>query len=133
MPKTSDKTLSVLIRNQDKSINAELFPASLWPDRTLAEEGLYRLRIGKAWWTGAGKYTFLSLPDAFELLRRLACGEFVEEERPALSKGARVRVVWGDCTGPCITATPPFRGVDGRWRVFVSGREEPALVEELEW
>ena len=57
---------------------------------------------------------------------------------PDLPKGTSVSVENGRVTPDGLwlrdrtfTATEPFQGVDGQWRVFLLGRGEPVLVEDL--
>ena len=61
-----------------------------------------------------------------------------EEPRPDVEQGCRRRLLLGraepDETPPyeaVMCMTDPFQGPDGRWRVFLVGKREPVLVEEL--
>ena len=140
MPKSSEKTLSVLLRFPGKTIRADLFPAELWPDRGGAN-GLFRLRIGGKWHMADGrKYSFAAFGACMALVGRIAAEaagmEAADTPAPTLPKGSRVRVPSRVLAGvqlydKAVTLTPPIQGLDGRWRVFVIGRVEPVAVEDL--
>jgi hypothetical protein len=114
---------------------SELFPAGLFPGGGDGLTEMYRVRINRAWHMPGGmKYVFLSLEDALAVA---GWGHGQGEARPDLTRHCVVRVPTGR-TGPdgplyavTWTATDPFPGPDGRWRVFVCGRREPVLVDDL--
>lgn len=111
----------------------ELYPASLFPGGAGLDD-LYRVRVDRVWYAPGGeKYAFLPLSEALAVAgwpRR-------EEARPMLGRGDRRRLLLGTVddeplyeAAVCMTA--PFQGPDGRWRVFLVGRREPVLCDELE-
>lgn len=140
MPKNSEKTCTILLRFPCKSVRVDLFPAELWPDRG-GRKGLYRLRIDGKWHAPAGlKWSFLSFVACMARIGSLTKAEskIAEDIQPRsdLPKGSRVRVPSRVLAGEQLydkttTITPPIQGIDGRWRVFVIGRAEPVLVEDL--
>ncbi len=113
---------------------AELYPAALFP----GGEGLadrYRVRVDRVWHAPEGlKYAFLPLAEA------LAVAGWPHEDapRPELRRGDRRRLLLGradDGAGvyeAVVAMTDPWQGPDGRWRVFLVGRREPVLVDDLE-
>lgn len=103
--------------------------------------GLYRVKIGREWMrTASEKYLFLTPPAALELAARSAGLGLQEQSAPAVRHHDRVRVpVRDDETGREWTekgfaASPPFQGVDGRWRAFVlvSGGVTEYLCSDIE-
>lgn len=127
MAEKRKKSSSILLVLDGKTLSLELFDAALWPERS-STEGLYRVRLDGRWYAPAGKYTFLPLCAVGELVARLLSQEapLMEEERPGLRMRQRVRVLFGDCAAGvplqkrlAFTLSPPWRGVDGRWHVFV--------------
>lgn len=109
----------------------ELFPATLFPGGSgLADR--YRVRVDRTWhMPGGEKYVFMLLAEALAV----AGWSCPEPPRPELARGCRRRFRPGRCVGPheaVVVETDPFLGPDGRWRVFVLGRREPVLVDDLE-
>lgn len=137
MSEKRQKSASILLKFSGKaSVKVELFPAEAWAGKLAgARPGLYRLRVSGAWVDG-----LFSEAEACAALPTLA-GRVAQDQEapPMLPKGSRVGAPTGrtlpdgrptfDVT---FTDTPPFRGYDGRYRVFVCGRAEPELVENLE-
>jgi len=136
----------IIIESTKSRVAVELFPAALFPGGEQLD-GQYRARIGRRWLRSNGqKYLFLSYPEVFGWLISMseahapsgALSTLLETPRPGLVKGTPVFVENGHVTPEGVrlrdrtfTMTEPFQGVDGQWRVFVVGREEPVLVEEL--
>jgi hypothetical protein len=112
---------------------SELYPAGLFPGgQDLPDR--YRVRINRAWYAPDGvKYAFLPLPDA------LAVAGWPHEAapRPRLGRGDRRRLLLGGADGgtalyeAVVVMTDPIQGPDGRWRVFLVGRREPVLTDDL--
>ena len=111
----------------------ELYPASLFPGGAGLDD-LYRVRVDRVWYAPGGeKYAFLPLADALAV----AGWPRQEEARPALEKGCRRRLLLGTVDDEpiyesVVCMTDPIQGPDGRWRVFLVGRREPVLVNDLE-
>jgi len=115
---------------------SELYPATLFP----GGEGLpdrYRVRVDRVWHMPGGlKYAYLPLDEALAVA---GFGRSQGEARPDLTPHCQVRVPNGQVTPEGVTlydvtwtATAPFQGPDGRWRIFVLGRREPVLVNTLQ-
>jgi len=128
MAEQRKKTASILLTMGSKNISIELFRADLWPECS-SKDGEFRLRIDGRWYSPEGKYTFLKAAAIGELTARLLEGKdgFEEEPAPAFPKNQRVRVHVGECLDGlpmyCLSGfifAPPFRGVDGRWRAYVT-------------
>ena len=125
----------IAIAGPDGRRVSELFPAEMFPGGAELP-GCYRVRLNRAWYAPGGlKYVFLPLADA------LAVAGWPRQDapRPALTRGCRVRVPNGHVTPEgvamydlTVVATDPIQGPDGRWRVFVVGRREPVLIDDLE-
>lgn len=131
MAEKRQPTYRIAIQGPQGRRVAELFPAALFPGGAgLADR--WRVRVSRAWhMPGGAKYVFLTLADALAV----AGWPREEEPRPDLSRGCRRRFRPGRCVGPreaVVVDTEPFMGVDGRWRVFVLGRREPVLAEDLQ-
>ncbi|MGE4293461.1 MAG: hypothetical protein AB7E32_14780 [Desulfovibrio sp.] len=103
--------------------------------------GLYRVKLDREWMrTESEKYLFLTTPAALELAVRSAGLGLQEQLAPAIRHHDRVRVpVRDDETGrewleKGFASSPPFLGVDGRWRVFVLifGGFREVLCDEVE-
>jgi len=116
---------------------SELYPAELFP----GGQGLsdrYRVRLNRVWHRPGGmRYALLPLDEALPVS---GWGHGPNASRPDLSRGCRVRVPIGRSGlgegdrlhESTVTMTDPFQGPDGRWRVFVVGKREPILVDDLE-
>ena len=112
---------------------SELYPANLFPvGQDLPDR--YRVRIDRAWYAPEGvKYVFLSLSDA------LVVAGWPREAapRPRLGRGDRRRLLLGQADDgtavyeAVVVMTDPIQGPDGRWRVFLVGRREPVLCDDL--
>ena len=131
MAEKREKTYAVLLspdgKKDGRKISLEVFDAALWPQKT-SDEGLYRVRIDGAWYTAAGKYTFITMAALGELVAKLLAGQdlFEEEPAPELKTRQRVRVYYGEAVGGLpihceqgFTCAPPHRGIDGQWYVHV--------------
>jgi hypothetical protein len=103
--------------------------------------GLYRVKVDREWMrTESEKYLFLTTPAALELAVRSAGLGLQEQQAPQVRHHDRVRVpVRDDETGRTwqekgFAASPPFQGVDGRWRAFVlvSGGVKEYLCSDIE-
>jgi hypothetical protein len=103
--------------------------------------GLYRVKVGREWMrTEAEKYLFMTPPAALELAARSAGLGLPEPAAPHVRHHDRVRVpVWDEEPGRSrvekgFVGTPPFQGVDGRWRVFVLvyGGMRKVLCDDVE-
>ena len=133
MAESKQKTHHVLLSTDGKKTTVELFNASLWPDKS-SNDGEFRIRINGKWYCAAGKFTFLPYRAVGELISTILAGGVLHESEKKLSAlrvHQRVRVHYGECfsSTPCfatngLVVAPPFRGVDGRWRVFVSAAGE---------
>jgi len=127
----------IAITGPDGRRVSELFPAALFPGgQGLA--GRYRIRIDRAWYMPGGlKYAYLPLSEALAVA---GWGRTHELPPPDLPRGSRVLVPTGRSglgegdrvVEATVTATEPFQGPDGRWRVFVVGMRTPVLVEGIE-
>ena len=136
------KTHHILLATGGKNITLELYDAALWPDRS-SNDNEYRVRIDGKWYRPAGKYTFLSYQAVGELCAHILAGKtpFEEERAKRIKPRQCVRVHYGECFScvPCscergTVVAPPFRGVDGRWRVFVSvfGGTKEFLLHDID-
>jgi hypothetical protein len=103
--------------------------------------GLYRVKVGREWMrTDAEKYLFLTPAAALGLAAREAGIEIREQDAPGVRHHDRVRVRVGvdeagrDRYERGFVTTPPFQGLDGRWRVFalVAGGVMEVMCAELE-
>lgn len=103
--------------------------------------GLYRVKVDREWMrTDADKYLFLTPPAALELAARSAGLGLQEQPAPQIRHHDRVRVpLRDDETGrewieKGFASSPPFQGVDGRWRIFVlvSGGVMEVFCAEIE-
>jgi hypothetical protein len=123
----------IAIRGPEGRRVAELYPATLFPGgEELADR--YRVRVDRVWIAPEGvKYLFLPLSDALTI----AGWPREDAPRPELRRGDRRRLLLGradDGTAlyeAVVTMTDPFQGPDGRWRVFLVGRREPATCDDL--
>lgn len=125
-----------LVMEQDGVVTvARLYPSDQWPGKPGVGEGLFRMKIAKAWHCPAGqRYAFYTLEEAFAVLAGIAPKAVAGESAPVLPVGSVVRVFPEDRPMPTLTRTRtiPFQGPDGRWRVFVGLFDEPFLVEGLQ-
>lgn len=103
--------------------------------------GLYRVKVDREWMrTAADKYLFLTPSAALELAARSAGLGLQEQPAPQVRHHDRVRVKFGvdefgrDRLERGFVTTPPFQGVDGRWRAFVlvSGGVKEYLCSDIE-
>ncbi|KAF5043977.1 hypothetical protein DSECCO2_496700 [anaerobic digester metagenome] len=140
----------IIIEESRRRVAVELFPARMFP----GGEGLddqFRARVGRRWLRPGGRrYVFWTKADILAWLFWLADGRpplsptpvpapcADPSPAPELPKGSPVAVANGRISpegaalrDKTFTMTEPFQGVDGRWRVFLVGRREPALVENL--
>lgn len=120
-----------------KNVKIELYDASLFEQ---SRAGQVRIRIDGRW----ADPSYLTREELTKWLECTLLEDTTQLEpapRPDLPKGSRVRVRNGN-QGPdgpmydvCFTRTPPFRGPDNRWYVFVgrfANSDEPVACEELE-
>lgn len=116
-----ESSIRISVKNSaNEVVKIRLYPAGLFggpPD-------LFRLKIGREWVMSDGKYTFFTAPAALEFAARSAGLAPAAPGRPALRRNDSVRVTVLDgneepVVEKCFTASPPFQGPDGRWRVFV--------------
>jgi len=118
---------TILLRNKRKTIKVELFPATRWPDQPGAREGLFRMRVDRKWHSPCGKYSFLPWPAILDACRALLTGDAdcsgIQE--PDIQQGTAVkarnghRLAGQDMREITRTATPCFRGADGRKHTFI--------------
>lgn len=103
--------------------------------------GLYRVKVDREWMrTEAEKYLFLTPSAALEFAARSAGLGLQEPPFPQVRHHDRVRVPVRDeesgreWAEKGFAASPPFQGVDGRWRIFalVSGGVREVLCSEIE-
>ncbi len=128
MPTNRQKAHHLTLSTGDKNIAVELFDARQWPEQS-SDEGEFRVRIDRKWYSPAGKYTFLPLADVGKLIARLLSGaEIFEAQAPpvAFKTMARVSVQFGECADSIplesavgFIAAPPVRDTAGRWHVPV--------------
>lgn len=124
----------IAIRGPEGRRVAELYPALLFPGGAGLPDR-YRVRIDRVWYASDGlKYAFVPLTEALVL----AGWPRQDDPRPDIQRGDRRRLLLGrDNDGMAlyeavVAMTDPWQGPDGRWRVFVVGRRQPVLVENLE-
>lgn len=114
-------SIRISVKNSaNEVVKIRLYPA----DQFGGQPDLFRLKIGREWVMAEGRYTFFTPAAALEFAARSAGLAPAAPARPALRRNDRVRVTVRDGDGEpvvekCFTATPPFQGPDGRWRVFV--------------
>ena len=112
--------LRVSVATASGVVKIRLYPA----DQFGGPPDLFRVKVGREWAMSEGKYTFFTPVAALEFAARSAGLAPAALVRPALRRNDRVRVTVRDGDGEpvvekCFTATPPFQGPDGRWRVLV--------------
>ncbi|MDR1946460.1 MAG: hypothetical protein LBQ51_04755 [Desulfovibrio sp.] len=113
---------SISVRIDTCRRKLELSPAELYG----GEEGLYRVRLGRRWIdTPEGKPLFFDRTRLADLLAAHAFGEaaaVLPDKLPDLPRSSRVSVkFWHDGLPRrelSWTASPPWRGFDGRFYVF---------------
>lgn len=137
MPKDNRNIIgSVSIRMEDARKKLELSPA----EDHGGEEGLFRVRIGRRWLdTPEGGKLFF---DKVRLAELIADHVFVSavavlpEKAPDIPRGSRVLVKYWHRSNPqaeCVyTASPIFRGFDGRFYVFVMTLEAGFIAVPVE-
>jgi hypothetical protein len=142
MAEQREKSHHILLSSDGNNTTLELYTADQWPNCS-SQPDEFRVRINGKWYCPAGKYTFLGYEAIGRLIGSLLSGvePFEEEEPPKFQTRQRVSVSFGDCvmTVPVHTqggyvAAPPFRGVDGRWRVPVTvydGGTQPFLCHDV--
>lgn len=114
---------SVSIRIEDVRTKLELSPAELHG----GEEGLFRVRVKRRWLDSPeGKPLFFDKVRLAELIAGYVFADAVAtlpETAPDIPRGSRVSVKFWHEGNPhsegIFTSTPPFRGFDGRFYVFV--------------
>lgn len=105
-------------------------------DKIAALDDRWRVRVDRVWYAPDGlKYAFLPLAEALTV----AGWPRQDDPRPDIGHGDRRRLWMGsaddgsvDLYASVVCMTDPWQGPDGRWRVFIVGRREPVLVNELE-
>lgn len=112
--------LRISIATADETVKVRLYPAGEFG----GPDGLYRLKIGRTWAQTDQKYVFFTAGAALEFAARYAGLEQEPLPCPSLSRQSRVRVAVPDGDGgavveKCFAHSPPFQGMDGRWRIFV--------------
>jgi len=114
---------SISVRIDTKRCKLELSPAENYG----GPEGLFRVRMGRRWIeTPEGAPLFFDRVRLADLLAGLAFGEqaaTLPEQAPDVPNKARVTVRYEkdgvpQCEG-AWSASPPFRGFDGRFHIFV--------------
>ena len=114
---------SISVRIGTKRIKIELSPVEIHG----GADGFYRVRINRRWHdTPEGKPLFLDRAALEVLIGSFAMGDAVEllpKEAPDLPRNTRVSAKFWYKNMPysegVFTATPPFRGFDGRFYVGV--------------
>lgn len=122
---------SIACTLRGKKLKLTLFDAQEWEEKRGADTELYRIQLGRSWYSPGGrKYEFFSVDGIISRLRQFLVGETEIENipaKPTIQAGQRVR--WMRSTYPpgeypgilTWTLTPPFLAIDGRWRVFLRG------------
>ena len=128
MADTRPKAHHIALTIDGKTVAVELFDTREWPEQS-SNDGEYRVRIDRKWYSPAGRYTFLSGSAVGDLIGRLLSGQDLPEEEQApmeFKPSQRVRVYEGECMDSLplhctsgIVAAPPIRDVGGRWRIPV--------------
>jgi hypothetical protein len=144
MAKKPKKTFTVLLKFQGKTAKVEFFPAWQFGDllSNPHEKATWRFRIrldGK-WYSPTGeKYVFFDMEAAFHSLAALMFGRPAPALPPEWMNNQRVAVLNGNVypgvglmRDITFTKTKPFLAQDGRWMVFVVGREDPVPVADCE-
>lgn len=130
-------TLRISVKADGETVKLRLYDAVPFGGPV----GLYRVKVGREWMrTDAEKYLFLTPAAALELAARSAGIKILEQDPPRVHHHDRVSVKVGvddagrDRLERGFVTTPSFRGVDGRWRVFVlvSGGVMEVLCDDVE-
>ncbi|UJX43054.1 hypothetical protein K9F62_10405 [Desulfovibrio sp. JY] len=134
----------ITIESPTSRVAIELFPARLFPGGERLD-GQYRVRVGRSWWRSANqKYVFLTYAELFVLLMEMSeklsgvPAQRQDDPRPDVGRGDRRRLLLGRGDDGAalyeavVVMTDPMQGLDGRWQVFLVGRREPVLVDDLE-
>lgn len=137
MSEKRQKSTTILLRNQGKTVRLELFPATAWG----GPGGSYRLRLDGCWHgPGGDKYQFFTSAGLMGVLFRLVTGRepLQDAPNPPYRSGDRVVVPTGRVG---LDGTPlyertflcgaPILGIDGRWWAPVVGRDEPVALDTL--
>ncbi|MBF0481294.1 MAG: hypothetical protein HQK81_06260 [Desulfovibrionaceae bacterium] len=141
MAEKRKKSFAVLLKFGGKTLKAFFFNAEAFsedPD----DAGLYRIRVCGKWFSQVGaRYEFFDAAGAFTALARLWFGAGEPPPPPDWPKSTRVAVLNGNdytdlglgrMRDVTFTSSRPFLAHDGRWKVFVVGREEPVAVDDCE-
>jgi len=127
---------SVSVRMEDIRRKLELSPAENYG----GEEGLFRVRIGRRWIdTPEGAPLFFDRVRLADLLASHVFGEAVAtmpEAAPVLPRNTRVSVKFRHEGSPhqeaTYTASPPWRGFNGRFFVWVMTYEAGFIAVPVE-
>jgi len=137
------KIMAFCVKTDTKTIKIELYPAEQWSGRPGAEPGRFRLKVGRSWETGNGKYTFYTMSAVHALVGRILRGCVqveIEITRGNTCTSAQPIAKHTLVEAPdnlhglsysVRTMTKSFRGVDGEWYVFVMGQDDPLPVSSL--
>ena len=137
MPKDKREFCGVIrVRIDTRSRKLELAPAEDWG----GPDGLFRVRIGRRWLnTPEGKPLFFDRVRPADLIAGEMFGEqaaVLPGAPPDLPSRSRVTVkFWKDGLPHyegTYTWTPPFRGFDGRFYVFVTTFEAGTIMVPVE-
>jgi hypothetical protein len=136
--KKQNPELRISVKTSDgKAVKLRLYDATHFGGPV----GLYRIKVDREWMrTESEKYLFLTTLAALELAVRSAGLGPQEQPAPMIRHHDRVRVpvrdeeIGREWQEKGFAASPPFQGVDGRWRMFVlvSGGVKVVLCDELE-
>jgi len=137
------KIRAFCVKTDTKTIKIELYPAEQWSGRPGAEPGRFRLKVGRSWETGNGKYTFYTmsavhacvgrmLQECVQLEMEITSGNTCAPVQP-MAKHTLVEAPDNlhGLSYSVRTMTKSFQGVDGEWYVFVMGKDDPVPVSSL--
>jgi hypothetical protein len=126
-------SISVRINTQRRKL--ELSPAELYG----GAEGLFRVRLGRRWLdTLEGKPLFFDRLRLAELLASEMFGEcaVLPDAPPDIPRGTRVSVKFWHNNMPwqegVFTSSPPWRGFDGRFYIWVMTYAEGFIAVPVE-